>query len=292
MRKLLFVVAGGLMAAALAAAIVAWKEIRHLTPAEINRHITEAVKSQTGLDLVTGHLSVTVSYHVIVNLDSARLLNGNQTVAQFGRIRLTCGYRTLLFHHGLPFIAVSLDRPAVVLPVRSVTPGPMPVLDADSVRDLRRLLVRLSNVTRQIVMSTATVQDRSGRVLFDEAAVRAVHSRSAGAWRVRLEGLFKGVDLPNFKVGVSLVMAPEIDGAEIPFARGTFWFWDANFRDLATRGVSLRGVTQGNLSFLIRTDGMVMGQALTRTDGFELAAPFLAAPIQIDQLDRKSTRLN
>lgn len=283
-RKLLLILAGAMIAAGVVLCVVAYMVIRRLGPGEINKRITSAVKAETGLDLLSARLTTSVSYHVIITLDSARLLDGNQTVARFGRIRLTCGYRTLLFHAGLPFLAVSLDRPEVVLPLHSVTPGPMPVLDTAAVRDLRRILVRLSNVTRQIIMSTATVEDHDGRVLFDEAAVRATHSRAAAAWRVRLEGLFRGVALPSFKIGASIVMAPEIDGPEIPFARGSLWFWDARLQELASREVDLRGSVQGNLTFLVRTDGTVRGQALTRASDFQLNAPFLADPVRLTEL--------
>jgi AsmA-like C-terminal region len=283
-RKALIVLFGVLMAAAVAACVLAWSEIKRLSPQEINKRITEAVKAETGLDLISGKLSTTISYHVIVTLESARLLNGHETVARFNEIRLVCGYRTLLFHRGLPFIGVSMDRPTVVLPVHSVTPGPMPVLDAASVRNLRRILVRLSNVTRRIVMSTATVEDHDGRVLFDEAAVEAIHARAAGAWRLRLEGLFRGVALPSFKVGASLMMAPEIDGPEVPFARGALWFWDAQLQDFVTRGITLKGNLEGNLSFLVRPDGTVRGRALTHTKRFELSGPLLARPVQAKDL--------
>ena len=163
MRKLLLVLLGGLIAAALVACLMAWSAIKRLGPAEISKRIAAAVKAETGLDLVTDKLTTTVSYHVTITLDSARLLDGNHTVAHFGRIRLTCGYRSLLFHGGLPFLAVALDQPKVVLPLHSVTPGPMPVLDPAAVRDMWLVLVRLSNVTREISMSAATVEDREGR---------------------------------------------------------------------------------------------------------------------------------
>lgn len=283
-RKLLSVLIGVLIALILAACLMAWSAIKRLGPEEIGKRITAAVKNETGLDLVTDRLTTEVSYHVIITLNSARLLDGNHTVARFGRIRLTCGYRTLLFHGGLPFLAVSMDQPKVVLPLQSVTPGPMPVLDTEAVSDMRRVLVRLSNVTRQIIMSSATVEDREGRVLFDEAAVRATHSRAAGSWRVRLEGLFKGVDLPNFKLGASLVMAPEIDGPDVPFARGSFWFWDAHLQDFKTRGLTLKGNLQSNLTFLVRTDGTIVGQASTRTTDFQIGGPFLAGPVRLTDL--------
>ncbi|HEY2106176.1 MAG TPA: hypothetical protein VGH29_10360, partial [Candidatus Binataceae bacterium] len=289
-RKLLLVLIGVLIAGTLAACVIAWSAIRRLGPAEISKRISVAVKAETGLDLVAERLTTTVSFHVNITLDSARLLDGNRTVAHFGRIRLTCGYRTLLFHGGLPFLAVSLDQPKVVLPLHSVTPGPMPVLDTDAVADLRRVLVRLSNVTRQINMSSATVEDREGRVLFDEAAVRATHKGPAAAWRVRLMGLFKGVDLPNFKLGASLVMAPELDGSDVPFARGSLWFWDAHLEDFITRGLTLRGSLKGNLTFLVRNDGTVVGQALTHTTDFQMGGPFLAEPIHLSDLTL-STRL-
>jgi hypothetical protein len=149
---------------------------------------------------------------------------------------------------------------------------------------MRQVLVRLSNVTHQIIMSSATVEDREGRVLFDDAAVRATHSRSAGAWRLRLMGLFKGVDLPNFKLGASLVMAPEIDGADVPFARGSLWFWNAHLQDFTTRGLSLKGSLKSNLTFLVRTDGTVVGQALTHTTDFQMGGPFLAEPVHLTDL--------
>jgi hypothetical protein len=283
-RKLLLVLTGAALMAGVVLCVLAYAAIRRLGPDEINRRITAAVKAETGLDLISARLSTRVSYHVVITLDSARLMDGNQTVASFGRIRLTCGYRTLLFHGGLPFLAVSLDKPQVVLPVHSVTPGPMPVLDAVAVQNLRRILVRLSNVTRQLVMSTATVEDHDRQVLFEQAAVRATHSRAAGAWRVRLEGLFKGVALPSFKIGASLTMAPEIDGADVPFARGALWFWDSQLEQMATTGVDLRGDVQGNLTFLVRADGTVRGQALTRASNFQLGAPFIADPIRLSEL--------
>ena len=284
LRKPLVVLIGAMLAVAVAGFVLAWSTIRQLGPEELRKRITAAVKAETGLDLMTDRLTTTVSYHVNITLDSARLLDGNRTVARFGKIRLTCGYRTLLFHGGLPFLAVSLNAPKVVLPLHSVTPGPMPVLDPAAVRDLRRILVRLSNVARVIAMSSATVEDRDGRVLFDEAAVRATHSGAASAWRLRLMGLFTGVDLPNFKLGASMIMAPEIDGNEVPFARGSLWFWDANLHDFTTRGLTLGGRVKGNLTFLVRTDGTVIGQVLTRTQGFRMGGPFLAGPVELSEL--------
>jgi hypothetical protein len=283
-RKLLLIVLGSLTVAILATAVIAWSAIKRLGPEEIGKRIRTAVKAETGLDLVSGRLTTRVSYHVIITLDSVRLLDGNQTVAHFDRIRLTCGYRTLIFHRGLPFLLVSMARPKVVLPVRSVTPGPMPILDADSVRDLRRILVRLSNVTRKIVMSTAKVEDRDGQVLFEDAAVTASHRGAAAAWRVRVMGLFRGIALPNFQLGASVVVAPEMDGPDVPFARGSLWFWNVHLRDLATTNFKLNGDLQGNLTFLIRTDGTVRGQALTRTTGLQVSGPLLVRSVQVPEL--------
>jgi hypothetical protein len=283
-RKLLLMLAGSLTVAVLAAAVIAWSAIKRLGPEEIGKRIRTAVKAETGLDLVSGRLTTRVSYHVIITLDSVRLLDGNQTVAHFDRIRLTCGYRTLIFHRGLPFLSVSMDRPEVVLPVRSVTPGPMPILDAEAVRDLRRIVVRLSNVTRKIVMSTAKVEDRNGQVLFQDAAVSASRRGAASAWRVRVMGLFQGIALPNFHLGATLVIAPEMDGPDVPFARGSLWFWNVNLQDLATRNFKLKGSLQGNLTFLIRTDGTVRGQALTRTTGLQLSGPILVRPVTVAEL--------
>ncbi|HEY2106098.1 MAG TPA: hypothetical protein VGH29_09965, partial [Candidatus Binataceae bacterium] len=99
-RKLLLVLMGVLIAGTLAACVIAWSAIRRLGPAEISKRISAAVKAETGLDLVADRLTTTVSFHVNITLDSVRLLDGNRTVAHFGRIRLTCGYRTLLFHGG------------------------------------------------------------------------------------------------------------------------------------------------------------------------------------------------
>ena len=97
-------------------------------------------------------------------------------------------------------------------------------------------------------------------------------------------GLFKGVDLPNFKLGASLVMAPEIDGADVPFARGSLWFWNAHLQDFTTRGLSLKGSLKSNLTFLVRTDGTVVGQALTHTTDFQMGGPFLAEPVHLTDL--------
>ena len=284
MRKILFVLLGVVVVAGAAACVVAYNAVRRLGPEELNKRITAAVKEQTGLDLVSKHLTTTISYHVIITLDSARLLDGNETVARFGQIILTCGYRTLLFHGGLPFLAVSLDRPTVVLPLRSITPGPMPVLDPATVRELRRMLVRLSNVTRRVSMSEATLEDRVGRTLLDDAAVRATHSNSASSWRVRLEGLFRGVALPSFKFGASLMMAPEMDGPEVPFARGSLWFWDVQLQNFTSKALDLKGDVKGNLTFLVRNDGTVRGQSLARVSGFQSSVPFIAGPVRVSDL--------
>jgi hypothetical protein len=284
MRKLLLIVVGSLMVLALAAAVTAWSAVKRLGPREIDRRIRSAVKAETGLDLVSSRLTTQVSYHVIITLDGVRLLNRSQTVAHFDRIALTCGYRTLIFHRGLPFLSIAIDKPKLILPLRSVTPGPMPVLDPDSIGDMRRVLVRLSNVTRQIVMTTAQVEDRRGQVLFEDAAVTATHNRAASAWRVRMMGQFKGVALPNFEVGANLTLAPEMDGPDVPFARGSLWFWDLQLADFATRNLKLGGVVQGNLTFLVRTDGTVRGQALTRTTNLQVGGPFLTRPIQMSEV--------
>ncbi|SRR5579875_736211 len=284
MRKLLLIVVGSLIALALAVVFAAWSAVKRLSPREIDQRIRSAVKAQTGLDLISRRLTTEISFHVIITLDSVRLLNGDLTVARFDRIRLTCGYRTLIFHRGLPFLSVSIDHPKVILPMRSVTPGPMPVLDPDSVRDLRWGLIRLSNVTRQIVMSAATVEDRDGRVLFEDAAVTATHTYAASAWRLRIMGMFRGVALPNFELGANLVLAPEMDGPEVPFARGSLWFWDLQLHDFTTKNLNLQGNVQGNLTFLVRSDGIVRGLALTRTTDLQIASPLLARPIQMADL--------
>lgn len=284
MRKFVLILLAALTVAILSAAVIAWSVVRGLGPEEIGRRLRTAVKAETGLDLVSGALTTQVSYHVVITLDSASLLNGNQTVARFGRIRLTCGYRTLIFHRGLPFLSISMVNPKVVLPVRSVTPGPMPIIDPDSIRDMRRVLVRLSNVTRRIVMSTAKVEDRDGQVLFEDAAVTATHSTSASAWRVRVMGLFKGIALPNFDLGASLVLAPEMDGPDVPFARGSLWFWNVRLQDLASRNLKVGGSAQGNLTFLVRNDGSVRGQALTRTSDLQMGGPLFTRPVQVPDL--------
>jgi len=90
MRKILFVLLGVVVVAGAAACVVAYNAVRRLGPEELNKRITAAVKEQTGLDLVSKHLTTTISYHVIITLDSARLLDGNETVARFGQIILTC----------------------------------------------------------------------------------------------------------------------------------------------------------------------------------------------------------
>ena len=171
-----------------------------------------------------------------------------------------------------------MEQPELILPVDSVLPGPMPVMDSATVRDLRRVLVRLSNVTRQVMTYRATVEDRAGRVLFDDAAVRATHGRLASAWQLGFKGYFRGVDLPSFKIGAELALAPEMDGPDVPFARGSLWFWDASLKEVGTRGFSLKGNLNGNLTFLVRTDGVVKAQALTRASPFQLTSDRLEQP--------------
>ncbi len=284
LRKILLVLFAGALIAGLVLAVLAWDAVRRLSPEEVRQQITQAVKAESGLDLIAARVTTQISYHVVITFYSARLLEGNEQVARFARITLICGYRTLLFHRGLPFLSVALEQPEMILPLRSVTPGPLPVLDAASVADFRRLLVRLSNITRQLIMFRATVEDRGGRVLFDEAAVRATHGRAASAWQVRLKGYFRGVDLPNFRIGASLAMAPEMDGPDVPFARGSLWFWDAALEGLPTRGFRLKGRLQGNLTFLVRNDGVVRGQGLTRVAAFQLASPRLGEPLRLTEL--------
>jgi hypothetical protein len=284
LRKILFVLFAGVLIGGLVLALIAWDAVRRLSPEDVRRQITQAVKAESGLDLVAGRVTTQISYHVIITFHSARLLNGNQQVARFARISLICGYRTLLFHRGLPFLSVAVEQPEVILPLRSVTPGPLPVFDAESVADFRRLLVRLSNITRQLIMFRATVEDRGGRVLFDEAAVRATHGRAASAWQLRFKGYFRGVGLPNFRIGASLTMAPEMDGPNVPFARGSLWFWDAALEALTTQGFSLKGRLRGNLTFLVRNDGLVSGQGLSRVAGFQLASARISQPLRLNEL--------
>jgi len=140
------------MLAGLVAAVLAWDAVRRLSPEDVRQRITEAVKSESGLDLVAARVTIQISYHVVIDFHAARLLDGKQQVARFARITLICGYRTLLFHRGLPFLSVIMEQPELVLPLHSVTPGPLPVMDAGTVADLRRILVRLSNITRQVAM--------------------------------------------------------------------------------------------------------------------------------------------
>jgi hypothetical protein len=284
LRKILLVILGATMLVGLVAAVLAWDEVRRLSPEEVRQRITEAVKSESGLDLVAARVTIQISYHVVIDFHAARLLDGKQQVARFARITLICGYRTLLFHRGLPFLSVIMEQPELVLPLHSVTPGPLPVMDAATVADLRRILVRLSNITRQVAMFRATVEDHEGRVLFDQAVVRATHGKVASAWQLNLKGYFRGVGLPNFRIGASLAMAPEMDGPEVPFARGSLWFWDAALAELATRGFSLKGQMRGNLTFLVRNDGVVKGQALTRIAAFQLGSARLTQPLALTDL--------
>ncbi len=284
LRKILFVLFAGTLIASLVLALLAWNAVRRLSPEDVRQRITQAVKAESGLDLIATRVTTQISFHVVITFHSARLLDGNEQVARFARITLICGYRTLLFHGGLPFLSVAMEQPEMILPLRSVTPGPLPVLDPESVADLRRVLVRLSNVTRQLIMFRATVEDRGGRVLFDQAEVRATHGRVASAWQLRLKGYFRGVDLPNFRIAASLAMAPEMDGPDIPFARGSLWFWDAALEEFATRGFSLKGRLQGNLTFLVRSDGVVTGQGLTRVAAFQLASARLNEPLRLTEL--------
>ena len=139
-------------------------------------------------------------------------------MARFHRITLVCGYRTLIFHRGLPFLSVVMEQPETDPASQFRTARTMPVMDAATVRDFRRVLVRLSNITRQVMTYRATVEDRAGRVLFDDAAVRATHGRLASAWQLGFNGYFRGVGLPSFKLGADLALAPEMDGPEVPFA--------------------------------------------------------------------------
>ncbi len=284
LRKILFVLFAGTLIAGLVVALLAWDAVRRLSAEDVRRQITQAVKAESGLDLIAARVITQISYHVVITFSSARLLDGNEQVARFARITLTCGYRTLLFHRGLPFLSVVMEQPELILPLRSVTPGPLPILDAESVADLRRVLVRLSNITRQLVMFRATVEDRGGHVLFDEASVRATHGRVASPWQLWLKGYFRGVDLPNFRIGASLAMAPEMDGPDVPFVRGSLWFWNAALEEFATRGFSLKGRVQGNLTFLVRNDGLVTGQGLTRVAAFELTSPRLGQPLRLTDL--------
>ena len=90
--------------------------------------------------------------------------------------------------------------------------------------------------------------------------------------------------LPNFRIGASLAMAPELDGPNVPFARGSLWFWDAPLEDLATRGFSLKGRLRGNLTFLVRNDGLVSGQGLSRVAGFQLASARINQPLRLNEL--------
>ena len=144
--------------------------------------------------------------------------------------------------------------------------------------------MRLSNITRQLFTFRATVEDRNGRVLFNEGAVRATHDRLAAAWQLHFTGYFRGIDLPSFKIGAALALAPEMDGPDVPFARGSFWFWDASLEDFATHGFNLKGNVQGSLVFLIRTDGVVIGQGLTRASAFQISSDRFTQPLKLAEL--------
>ncbi len=284
LRKILLVLFFAIIAGGMAGAWLVWNGVRQLNPEDLRKLITTAVKSASGLDLVTGRVTTRISYHFVIMFDDAQLLDGNERVARFHRITLVCGYRTLIFHRGLPFLSVVMEQPEMILPVNSVLPGPMPVMDAATVRDLRRVLVRLSNITRQVMTYRATVEDRAGRVLFDDAAVRATHGRLASAWQLGFNGYFRGVGLPSFKLGADLALAPEMDGPEVPFARGSLWFWNASLQEVGTRGFSLKGNLNGNLTFLVGNDGVVKAQALTRASPFQLSSDRLEQPLRLAEL--------
>ena len=72
LRKILLVLFFAIIAGGMAGAWLVWNGIRQLNPEDLRKLITTAVKSASGLDLVTGRVTTRISYHFVIMFDDAQ----------------------------------------------------------------------------------------------------------------------------------------------------------------------------------------------------------------------------
>ena len=235
LRKILLVLFFAMVAGGMAGAWLVWNGVRQLNPEDLRKLIVTAVKSDTGLDLVAGQVTTRISLPFRGHVRRRPLLDGNERVARFHP-----HYPGLrLSHPHLP------SRTAI--PVgRSGAAGAGPPGQFRAARTAtgagRGLGQRFETSPGAAVeYHPPTVRRFAPRSRIATAGYCSTMPRFAPpmvrlacAWQLDFNGILQGNGPAQLQNRRRVALAPEMDGPEVPFARGSFWFWDASLQDLAT----------------------------------------------------------
>jgi hypothetical protein len=245
--------------------------------------VLATIGNQTGVDIVPSGSHITISNHLIVDLDNPRVMSGGSEVVGADHVRAVVNFHALLTH-GLPLRELDLEGPLLTLPVdaNAAGAGPLPRPGRELIDETMHRLGDLARISRKLVVSGLTLRDRNGMLLLHEASLTASHRRVAPKlWNVdfiadcefpRLRGARAA---GNFKLGEGGLLSPT------QVLQGAFWFWQLPLQHLTIGNVEADGQSHGEIKFSIARDAMIEGVATVGLKALTVRSPDLSSPLEL-----------
>jgi hypothetical protein len=245
--------------------------------------VLATIGNQTGVDIIPSGSHITISDHLIVDLDNPRVMSGGNEVVGADHVRAVVNFHALLTH-GLPLRELDLEGPLLTLPVdaNAAGAGPLPRPGRELIDETMHRLGDLARISRKLVVSGLTLRDRNGMLLLHDASLTASHRRVAPElWNVdfiadcefpRLRGARAA---GNFKLGEGGLLSPT------QVLQGAFWFWQLPLQHLTIGNVEADGQSHGEIRFSIARDAVIDGVATVGLKALTVRSPELSSPLEL-----------
>ncbi len=247
--------------------------------------VLREVSRRTGVEIASETSRLEFRSHLIVILERPRVVAQAREVATMARLRAAVSYHSILFTHGLPLYALTLEHPALRLPFdapKNAAPGILRV-QPRIVRSVLGLLAGLAGVGKRFKLVGLSVSDGSGTLLARNAGLVVFHQRlSPRLWWIGFDVMaayppLKGLHLTgSFRAGA---------GAKLPqhlVALGRLLYWGPPFDGLSLGSFSVSGKSHGRLDIRLRDDAGIEGGAEVEFKHLEVRNPALGLPLTLD----------
>jgi hypothetical protein len=245
--------------------------------------VLATIGDQTGVDILPSGSHITISDHLIVDLDNPRVMSGGSEIVAADHVRAVINFHALLTH-GLPLRELDLEGPLLTLPfdANAAGAGPLPRPGGELIDNTMHRLGDLARISRKFVIAGLTLRDRNGMLLLHDASLTASHRRvTPRLWNVdfiadcefpRLRGARAA---GNFKVGEGGILSPT------QVLQGSFWFWQLPLQHLTIGNVETDGQSHGEIKFTVEHDAVVAGAATIGLKALTVRSPDLSSPLEL-----------
>ncbi|HUY26347.1 MAG TPA: AsmA-like C-terminal domain-containing protein [Candidatus Binataceae bacterium] len=224
-----------------------------------------AVKNRTGLEIAYATPHLHLRDHLVIDLDHPHVVGGYDEVVTLARIRATISYHALLFSHGIPLTALTLDSPDITVPMSAsdLAAVPLPRPGAEAVQGLLIPLHDLGNVAWRIEITNATVRDSSGVAVVDRVGMTAYRKHwDSAVWHVSFDARVVRQPIAGLRIAGHLRGGVGRETPRHQVASGKIMYWNAALDALTAKGVlHADGESAGKIVFALADDGSASGNA-------------------------------